>query len=153
MTTELGLEQSEDAAPLQDYFDAKHRLLADDYQGNCLTVAREIAQLLLDEGKKPFIGLLVRKEMRGDSKFYGPLIPKKYRGRTTWTKHYVCCCDGLVFDPILEKPSEIELYSQRVFGLEIPVQTFIPSEIIERYVGRSWFDAQHNRQALRGVIS
>jgi hypothetical protein len=134
MITELTSKQSEDTAPLHEYFTEKHRLLADDYQGNCLTVAREIAQLLLAEGKKPSIALLVRRKMVGDSKFYGPLMPKRYRGRTTWTKHYVCCCDGQVFDPILEKPIEIELYSQQVFGLEIPVQTYIPNEIIERYV-------------------
>lgn len=136
MTTEFELEQSQNTAPLQAYFAEKHRLLADVYQGNCLTVAREIAQLLLAEGRKPYIGLMVRKKMVGDSKFYGPLIPKRYRGRTTWTKHYVCCCDGQVFDPILGKPTEIESYPLRMFGLDIQLQTFIPNEIIERYVGR-----------------
>jgi hypothetical protein len=142
MSTQVDLEQGEKTAPSQAYFAEKHRQLADAYQGNCLTVARDLARLLLAEGKKPSIALLVRKKMMGDSKYYGPLIPKKYRGRTTWTKHYVCCCDGQVFDPILERPIEIESYSQQIFGLEIPVQTYIPSEIMERYVGRASSNGQ-----------
>lgn len=116
------------------YFAEKHLQLADHYQGDCLAIAREIARLLLGEGKDPFIGLLVKKEMRGENKFYHPLIPKKYQGRVTWTKHYVCCYDGKVYDPIFEEPLEIGGYSQRVFGLDISVQTFIPKEIIDRYV-------------------
>ena len=116
------------------YFAEKHLQLAERYQGDCLAVARELARLLLDEGKEPFIGLLVMREMRGDHKFYHPLLPQKYLGRITWNKHYVCCCDGKVYDPMFEEPLDIAGYSQRAFGKDISIQTFIPTEIINRYV-------------------
>lgn len=119
---------------LSSYLEEKRLLLASEYKGDCLAIARDIARLLLEEQRQPFIALLVRKEVRGELKFYGPLSPKKYLGRVTWTKHYVCCCDGQVYDPMLGEPAPLEEYSQKVFGLEIPLQTFIPTELISRYV-------------------
>jgi hypothetical protein len=119
-----------------DYFAEKHLQVAERYQGDCLAIAREIARLLLEEGKDPFIGLLVKKDMLGENKFYHALLPKKYQGRITWNKHYVCCCDAKVYDPMFEEPLDIEGYSQRAFGLDISIQTFIPKEIMNKYVNR-----------------
>jgi hypothetical protein len=118
------------------YFAEKHLQLAEHYQGDCLATAREIARLLIEDGKDPFIGLLVKKEMLGENKFYHALLPKKYEGRITWTKHYVCCCDAKVYDPMFEEPLDIGGYSQRAFGLDISIRTFIPKEIMNKYVNQ-----------------
>ena len=106
---------------LSSYLSDTHRQLACEYEGNCLAIAREIARLLVDRGRQPFIAYLHKEESRAGSRFHYPLIPKKYTGRITWTKHYVCCCDGVVYDPMLERPVRIDQYSRAAFGADYPM--------------------------------
>src|SRR5690349_17423024 len=118
------------------YLAEKQRALATDYQANCLTIARDIAKLLVEEGRRPFIARLYKVEQRGENMFHYPLIPKKYSGRITWTKHYVCCCGELVYDPMFAERISMKRYSEIVFGEEFPMETFVPEDEIEAYINR-----------------
>ena len=113
-------------SPLLTYLMDKRRLFAHTYEANCLTIARDIARLLVEEGHQPFIACLHKEEDRAGNRFHYPLSPKKYNGRITWTKHYVCCCEGMVYDPMLEEPVGMEQYSRAVFGEDFPMERWIP---------------------------
>ena len=123
-------------ASLAEYFAEKHFSLKDDYKGDCLVVAREIATRLLDLGKQPYIMMLTRFEQRGENKYYGPIMPIKYRGRVTWTKHYVCCCDERVFDPMHHEPINVNEYSQTIFAIKIPMEVFVPTVEMNMYLAK-----------------
>jgi hypothetical protein len=110
---------------LSYYLNDKRRLLALNYEANCLAIARDIARLLADDGREPFIVCLHKEEVRAGNMFHYPLIPKKYKGRITWTKHYVCCSEGMVYDPMLDEVIEIEQYSRAAFGEEFPMERVI----------------------------
>jgi hypothetical protein len=116
---------------LISYLTATRRQLAHTYEGNCLVIAREIAGFLIEDGKQPFIACLHKEEDRAGNRFHYPLTPKKYQGRITWTKHYVCCCDGRVYDPMFEEPIELEQYSRVAFGEELPIERYIAEEAME----------------------
>ena len=100
--------------------DEKRRQFAHNYDANCLKIARDIAGLLIAGKSQPFIACRHKEEDRVEGRFHYPLMPKKYKGRVTWTIHYVCCCDGMVYDPMLEEPVRIEQYSMAVFGEDSP---------------------------------
>lgn len=96
------------------YLEEKHKTVKNDYRKpnspvyeSCGMIANEIAEILIDSGEKPYI-----------MHVYSPtlVIPLCFEGRKAWYSHVVCCCNGLVFDPILEKPIEIENYCKVVFG-------------------------------------
>jgi hypothetical protein len=81
-------------ASLSDYLNEKRHKLAHNYEANCLTIARDIASLLVVGGKRPYIACLHKEEETAAGKLHYPLMPRRYNGRVTWTKHYVCCCEG-----------------------------------------------------------
>ena len=122
---------------LAHYLTESYQLLADSYQANCLTIARDIARLLLESGSRPFIVSLSKVESRGGDRFHYPLMPKKYGGRVTWTKHYVCCCGELAYDPMLEQPVLLDQYCQLVFGQDFPLEKFVAEEAMEEYLKRA----------------
>ena len=95
--------------------------------GDCLKHARTIAALLVAEGKQPWIGMLRDIRQMGVERFHAPLIPRGVTGRNVpaWTTHYVCCCDGAAYDPLLGRREPLESYSTALFGREIPV-TVVP---------------------------
>lgn len=95
----------------------------DAYAGDCREHARAIAELLRAEGCEPWIGVLRKTEELPAGTFHAPLIALRFHGRTVpaWTTHYVCCCDGQAWDPLLGKPEPLETYSQAVFGIEIAI--------------------------------
>ena len=119
------LELSND---LSGYLAEKRRVLADGYDANCLTIALEIAALLRAEGRQPSVATLIRVELRGEDVFYGPITPLKYEGRVTWTRHYVCCCDRMAYDPMLSEPVPVEDYSRLTFGVDIPLEECDPAK-------------------------
>ena len=90
---------------------------------DCLEQARAVAALLAAEGKKPWIGMLREVEERPTGRFHLPLIPRHFRGKSlpAWTTHYVCCCDGYAYDPLLGRPEPLETYSTTLFGRDIPI--------------------------------
>ena len=90
---------------------------------DCLEHARAMAAQLAAEGKKPWIGMLREFEEREQGRFHFPLIPLRFKGASApvWTTHYVCCCDGYAYDPLLDRPEPLATYSTTLFGREIPV--------------------------------
>ena len=119
---------------LSEYFVSKHYALELKYKDDCLTIARDIARLLLDQGKQPYIVMLEMVEQRGVNRFHWPIMPLKYRCAVIFTKHYVCCCDDQAFDPINPEPLKIAEYSNTLFGIVIPMQVFVPSSEIKTYL-------------------
>ncbi|MBD0370937.1 MAG: hypothetical protein ICV60_08890 [Pyrinomonadaceae bacterium] len=100
---------------------------------NCLNAAREIARLLLAEGRSPWIARLRKTELRGEDVFHAPLIPRGLPNQLAWTTHYVCCCDGLAYDPVAGLPVPLEAYSLEVFGQRIPMEVFVSTAELPAY--------------------
>ena len=102
---------------------AEEYIASADPRGDCLKHARAVAALLAAEGKKPWIGRLRKTEERPQGTFHFPLIPRGFSGPSVpaFTTHYVCCCDGRAYDPLLGRPEPLETYSMAVFGMELPI--------------------------------
>jgi len=41
--------------------------------------------------------------------------PKIYEGRVWWACHFVCCADGIIYDPMLGEPKPLEEYTQAFY--------------------------------------
>ena len=96
--------------------------MKDGYLADCVTHACRLAELLLDEGRSPWIGRIREVVDMGDCVYHGPLIPRRFPTKT-WTTHYVCCCDGEVYDPIVGQPLELDAFCSLVFGRELSIET------------------------------
>ena len=118
------------------YMAEQNRRLAESYPANCVTIARDSAAFLLASGCQPYIVCLYKAEDRGGNRFHYPLIPKKYGGRITWTKHYVCGCGSVAYDPILGEPVPIEQYCRRAFGIEFLMERFVTEAAMRQYLGQ-----------------
>jgi hypothetical protein len=91
---------------------------------DCLSRARALAARLSAEGKKPWIGILRDVQETAAGRYHAPLIPRGFSGLPqvpAWTTHYVCCCDGYAYDPLLDDPEPLETYAVRLFGREIAI--------------------------------
>ena len=91
---------------------------------DCLKRARAIAAQLAAEGKTPWIGRLRDVQQTPAGRYHGPLIPRPFSGQRevpAWTTHYVCCCDGYAYDPLLAAPEPLETYAVTLFGREIDI--------------------------------
>lgn len=88
---------------------------------DCLKEARAVAARLRAEGKSPWIGRLRKIERIGEERFHHPLIPR-VPGVPAFNTHYVCCCDGFAYDPLLGGKAEpLESYAQTLFGLDVEI--------------------------------
>jgi hypothetical protein len=94
------------------------------YTFDCVTHACALARLLLDAGRRPWIGRLRDVRSYGEDVFHAPLIPARFTGEHArcWNTHYVCCADGLVYDPIVGAALPAERYTEAVFGRVLPVE-------------------------------
>ena len=94
------------------------------YTFDCVVHACAVAQLLFQEGRRPWIGRLRDVTETSDGVFYAPLIPRRFTGKAacTWNTHYVCCEGSEVYDPIAGTPLPIDRYAVTVFGRALPVQ-------------------------------
>lgn len=101
---------------------------------NCLTAARELSALLLAEGRSPWIVRLRKTTTLKGEVFHAPLSPRAPYVAVTWTTHYVCCCDGMTYDPVAGKAIPLEVYSLEVFGEHIPTEDFVPSVELPAYL-------------------
>lgn len=101
------------------------------YTADCVTHAAALAALLIDEGRAPWIARL--REVAAD--FWAPLSPLRFPA-TTWNTHYVCCADGLAFDPILGVPHPLDGYAAAVFGRAIPLVEHFPPAVTAELVRR-----------------
>ena len=95
---------------------------------NCLAAARKLSALLLADGRSPWIARLRKTVALGDEAFRVPLIPRVAGVAATWTTHYVCCCDGMAYDPVAGRVIPLETYSMELFGKEIPAELFVPAD-------------------------
>ncbi|HYI10380.1 MAG TPA: hypothetical protein VEK57_15075 [Thermoanaerobaculia bacterium] len=117
----------------EDYLREASLAMGDAYTENCVRHACAVAELLLAEGRAPWIGRLREVIPRGDTTFHPPLIPKRFPG-TTWNTHYVCCSGEEAFDPMAGEPVPVAEYSERVFGREIAVQEFLDAPTTEQFL-------------------
>jgi hypothetical protein len=102
---------------------------------NCLAAARAIAALLLSGGRSPWLARLRKTSIVNGQTFHWPLIPRRADVHAAWTTHYVCCCDGLAFDPLAETPIELAKYTQEVFGESIYLEVFVAEDALPSYLG------------------
>jgi hypothetical protein len=88
--------------------------------GDCLVEARKVAEALIADGKRPWIGRI--RDQRGD--FHGPLHPVRFTGwnAPAYTTHYVCCADDLAYDPIIGEPVPVSDVAERLFGRPLDVE-------------------------------
>jgi len=101
---------------------------------NCLKAARELAALLLAEGRRPWIARLRKTEVAGEQTFHAPLIPRVPGVTATWTTHYVCCCDDLAYDPVAGRLIRLEAYSREIFGEHLSTEVFVSTDKLPAYL-------------------
>ena len=112
----------------EDYLREISSTMSERYLGDCLKYARAIHELLVAEGRDPWIGRIRKISRVGHSNFHGPLNARRFRGRggTTWTSHYVCCCDDQAYDPIIGAVVPLAEYAVAVFGEALEVERLPP---------------------------
>ena len=93
------------------------------YPEDCVAHAMRVAELLLEEGRAPWIGRV--RDVQGQ--WHGPLIPRRFEG-TTWTTHYVACTGREVFDPIAGEARDVDAYALEVFGKPLTVELHVSVE-------------------------
>jgi len=113
----------------EEYLRRVHDEIRDRYSGDCLRRAREIADRLRAAGQSPQLLRYHRESTVGGERFIEPLTPLMYLGRAgpTWTTHYVCSADSLIYDPILGTAVAIEDYSFMMFGKVIEPEYVSPT--------------------------
>ncbi len=115
---------------------------------DCVTHAIALAERLLAAGERPWIGRLRNITLRGEDVFHEPLTPLRFR-TSTWTTHYVCCCEGEVWDPIAGTPVAIADYARTVFGHEVPMAEHLSSEETARLAAGGRLREAFRPQPLR----
>jgi hypothetical protein len=113
-----------------DYLAEVSAALDGGYPADCVTHACRLAELLLAEGKKPWIARLRDVQHVASGVFHGPLTPLRLAGRKgpTWTTHYVTCEADIVFDPLAGTPVRLTEYPLIVFGRVIPMDIFLDAD-------------------------
>jgi hypothetical protein len=119
---------------LRAYLEEQSALVRSGDYWNCLAAARELSALLLAEGRSPWIARLRKTEVVGGRSFHAPLIPHGLGVAAAWTTHYVCCCDGMAYDPVAGMPVRLETYSVEVFGEQISTEVFVPAIELPAYL-------------------
>jgi hypothetical protein len=122
-----------------DYLREISNSLDDGYPADCVTHACRLADLLLAEGKKPWIARLRDVQQVASGVFHGPLTPIRLAGRKgpTWTTHYVACEGDLVYDPLNGAPIAIAEYSIAAFGRDVPIERFLDEAATTELCGRN----------------
>jgi hypothetical protein len=115
----------------REYLEQTSAGMAGGYTADCVVHACALAAFLLDAGRAPWIGRLRHITHRGEQVFHEPLVPLRFRS-ITWNTHYVCCCDGEVYDPILGRPVAVEGYAGEVFGLDLEIAEHLSTEATAR---------------------
>lgn len=122
-------------------FNEINMVIAEDYispeggDASCKEIANEIARKLLAEEKKPFIMEVAKFVNRNSGAVEESMFPLKYEDKeVSWGTHIVCCCDELVFDPILEKPVSINDYTRNVFGEDIEMRVVVSEEEMKDFI-------------------
>jgi hypothetical protein len=127
-------KRSENLSSVIAYLEEQSALVRAGGYWNCLVAARRLAELLLTEGRSPWIARLRKTETRGEDVFHVPLIPRRVGVSRAWTTHYVCCCDEVAYDPVAGKTMRLDAYSQNVFNEQIPMEVFVAYEDLAAYL-------------------
>jgi hypothetical protein len=122
-----------------DYLHEISATLDDCYPADCVTHACRLGELLLAEGKKPWIARLRDVQQVASGVFHGRLTPIRLAGRKgpTWTTHYVACDGDLVYDPLVVNPVAIADYSIAAFGRDIPIERLLDEAATAELCGRN----------------
>ncbi|MEA2326461.1 MAG: hypothetical protein QOE68_1420 [Thermoanaerobaculia bacterium] len=122
-----------------DYLHQISAALDHGYPADCVTHACRVAELLLAEGKQPWIARLRDVRQVASGVFHGPLTPIRLAGRKgpTWTTHYVACDGDLVYDPLAGDALPATEYSIAVFGRDVPIERFLTEETTAELCGRN----------------
>ena len=122
-----------------DYLYEISAALDDGYPADCVTHACRLAELLLAEGKKPWIARLRDVQLVASGVFHGPLTPTRLAGRKgpTWTTHYVACDGDVVYDPLTAAPVAVAEYSVAAFGRDIAIERFLDEATTAELSGRN----------------
>jgi len=103
---------------------ARRTHLADGYvdeygeTANCWSIAREFYAALGNEGQN---ARLLRLQSEGTTRgttYLSEMTPVPYPDKI-WCHHYVCAVDELVYDPILETPTDYEDYPKLAFNIGV----------------------------------
>ena len=107
----------------RQWFNKSQRMVSDDYvtdaekhSHSCTLIALEAAGLLLKRGMNPEV-LQINPKTEHTS-----FRPKKFTWQVKWFRHYVCFNDGIVYDPILDEPEELEKYLAETFDSPVTVK-------------------------------
>jgi hypothetical protein len=122
-----------------DYLHEISAALDHGYPADCVTHACRVAELLLAEGKKPWIARLRDVRQAASGVFHGPLTPLRLAGRKgpTWTTHYVACEGDLVYDPLAGDPLPATEYSMAVFGRAVAMERLLNEAMTAELTGRN----------------
>ncbi|MFA6523147.1 MAG: hypothetical protein WCS85_02155 [Candidatus Peribacteraceae bacterium] len=82
----------------------------------CLLVAYDIAQVLLHGHQDLSVMRLTRE---GGFTFKPKHVPEEFEA---WGEHFVCVCDGTVYDPMLDQPVPLNDYCEVMFGMPLPMR-------------------------------
>jgi len=104
----------------------------------CVDIAKEVGRRLLPIG--PSI-IEVLGERR-DGLHNEPIIPKCYEGtdngfgqRVIWTDHHLVCAKGdIIFDPIVGRPINADLYRTTIFESPVLLRTHVPANEMATYL-------------------
>lgn len=103
------------------------------YPADCVAHAVQLAELLSAGGATPWIGRIRELVVEGELTISRPLIPLRFSGpgKPQWSTHYVCCNDGLAYDPLVGEPIRIEELAMRVFGRTLEVTEAVSSSKVK----------------------
>ncbi len=141
--------------PLQtaaDYLRETSLAMNGGYRDDCVTHACRIAELLLAEGRSPWIARLRDITVEGADVIHGPLIPQRFRN-VAWTTHYIACCGLEAYDPITPGPVALDEYAQLVFGRPIPIETHLDATETERLLRSGEIRRTFRPAIARSVIT
>jgi hypothetical protein len=130
-----------------DYLRAISLEMESGYTEDCVIHACALAQLLIDEGRRPWIGRVRETRQLGERVFHAPLIPMRFTDQAArvWNTHYVCCVDDQAYDPILGAPVAIDRYTDAVFGRALPVEEHHSVDATARLLARGELRASFRR--------
>jgi hypothetical protein len=104
------------------------------------------------EGQAPWIGRIREVVDDGQRVYHGPLIPKRLPN-LTWTTHYVCCCEGEVFDPLATVPVALDSYVLLVFGRLLAIETHLDPAATSRLLRSGEIRATFHPAAISAARS
>ena len=118
------------AGPALEYLARTSAAMTAGYVADCVTHACVLVDLLLRSDRAPWIACLRVATPTSAGIFHVPLIPKRFTGAqaVTWNTHYVCCADGVAYDPMVSGPIPIEEYCREVFGFDATLAPHLSSE-------------------------